>query len=69
MADDRVLLEANIQVDGKDWRLVSCSVREALCEVPVAHVEIGAAMAEEMAEASAVIDKPAQIHFKRSDSG
>ena len=69
MADERVLLSATIQVDGKDWRLVGCTVREALCEIPVAHVEIGSAMAEEMVEASAVIDKPVLLHFKRSDSG
>jgi type VI secretion system secreted protein VgrG len=66
---DRVLVSATIQVDGKDWRLVGCTVREALCEIPVAHVEIGAAADEEMVEASAVIDKPVEIHFKRSDSG
>ena len=62
------LVETTIEVDGKSWRLIGCTIREALCEIPTAHVEItSTAVDEEMVEASAVIDKAATLTVKCDD--
>lgn len=63
-------IDATIEVDGTSWRLIACTIREPLCEVPSAHVEIATlGRGDVMAEASAVIGKAAEIKLRRLQAG
>ncbi|GAC1355030.1 MAG: type VI secretion system tip protein VgrG [Polyangiales bacterium] len=70
MAADLSLVDTSIEVDGKGYRLVACTLREALSEVPAAHVELAAnGVDQPLPEASEVIGKPAELTMTRSDGG